>query len=179
MGNKLVRAATSPRRATWSRGSIEEGRRRPIRYRGLLSVVATAALVASATGTALASNRKNLKKLAIGMTSDEVDDVMGSETYSHENSSTETTGSKLRRRKKQRIPNPYRTEAHQTEEHSFIVLLYYTDMKTRDGRITDDEMTPVILKDGLVDGWGWDHWDGLVEKYRIGALPPTPVPNEG
>ena len=40
-------------------------------------------------------------------------------------------------------------------------------------------MTPVILKDGLVDGWGWDHWDGLVEKYRIGALPPTPVPNEG
>ena len=150
-----------------------------MRHRGLLSVVATAALVACATGTALADNRKNLEKLAIGMTSDEVDAVMGSETYSQENRSTETTGSKLRRR--QADPESLPDGSPPDGRALLHRLLYYTDMKSRDGLITDDELTPVILKDGLVDGWSWAHWEGLVEKYRIGVPPPapTPVPDEG
>jgi len=141
--------------------------------RRLLVVVAIATVAAYATGTAVASNRKNLKRLTIGMTSEEVDSLMGTETYWTENRSTGSTGSKLRRKRKQKIPNPYRTEAHQTEEHYFIVLYYYTKMKSRDGKITDNELTPVVLKDGLVEGWGWSHWNELVDEHGFGDPPPA------
>ncbi len=137
-----------------------------MRYRWLLCVV-IATLAPGAAGTVCADNRKSLKKLAVGMTSDEVDTVMGTETYVREQRATGGTGTKVRRASKEKTQNPYRIEAHQTAEHSFIVLLYYAERKKRDGKISDNELTPVVLKDGLVDGWGWSHWNGLVKEYEI------------
>ncbi len=54
------------------------------------------------------------------------------------------------------------------------MLYYYTEMKKRDGKITDDELTPVVLKDGLVDGWTWSHWNDLVNEHGFGGPPPAP-----
>ena len=65
------------------------------------------------------------------------------------------------------INNPYRTELYRHQGHAFELLLYYTDLKRRDGAITDDELTPLVILDGKLDGWGWSYWDGLVQKYEL------------
>ena len=65
------------------------------------------------------------------------------------------------------ITNPYRTELYRSGTHTFELVLYYTDIKKADGAITDDELTPIVLVDGIVDGWGWSYWDAVVKKYEI------------
>jgi hypothetical protein len=56
------------------------------------------------------------------------------------------------------IPNPYRTEAIRAADGSDVeILYYYTDWKYGDGRITDDELTPLVLENGHLAGWGWPH----------------------
>jgi len=66
------------------------------------------------------------------------------------------------------LSNPYRSETrimvegHQTK----IVLIqwYYTDMEKNDGRITEDELTPVVFDDsGKIIGWGRDFLPQLHE----------------
>lgn len=131
--------------------------------------MALATLAGCAAGGALRENHRNLERLAVGMTNEEVDAVMGTETRSPEKRSATQMGSLVRRRSIKSVPNPSRTEAYQAGGHTFIVLFYYTEMKTNDGAITNDEVTPVVLKDGVVDGIGWSHWNALVEEYGIGS----------
>ncbi len=40
-------------------------------------------------------------------------------------------------------------------------------MKKADGAITDDELTPIVILDGKLDGWGWSYWNNLVQKYEV------------
>ena len=42
------------------------------------------------------------------------------------------------------------------------LLYYHTDLKTHDGAVTDDELTPVVLLGGKVIGWGWI----LLQRFR-------------
>jgi hypothetical protein len=66
------------------------------------------------------------------------------------------------------INNPYRTEANRTADGvSVEILFYYTDQRESDGAITDDELTPLVIEDGVLAGWGWNFLDQNVEKYRI------------
>ncbi len=65
------------------------------------------------------------------------------------------------------ITNPYRNEMYRSSGHVFELLLYYTDIQKADGAITDDELTPLIVKDGKLDGWGWSYWNDIVKKYEI------------
>jgi hypothetical protein len=37
------------------------------------------------------------------------------------------------------------------------VLYYYTDLRQRDDRITDDELTPLVFRDGKLAGKGYDY----------------------
>jgi hypothetical protein len=68
----------------------------------------------------------------------------------------------------ERINNPFRIETSQTADGVFIeILLYYTDILTVDGAITDDELTPVVIENGVLVGWGWVFLDQNVQKYRI------------
>jgi hypothetical protein len=54
------------------------------------------------------------------------------------------------------IDNPYRVEnTRGKNERTYEVLYYYTDMKHRDDKITDDELTPVILENGKLIGVGY------------------------
>ena len=41
---------------------------------------------------------------------------------------------------------------------TYEVLYYYTDLKAHDDKITNDELTPVVLQDGNV-GWGYPFLD--------------------
>jgi hypothetical protein len=66
------------------------------------------------------------------------------------------------------IDNPYRNETLTGKDgKSYEVLYYYTELKQRDDRITDDELTPLVFHDGKLIGWGYPFLDQRV--------PPKPV----
>jgi len=100
-----------------------------------------------------ADNREKLNDLSAGMSKQEVLDTMGTERI-------EAQGSV--------ITNPYRTEMHRSHGHTIELLLYYTDIQKQDGAITDNELTPLVVIDGELDGWGWSHWKDVKNKYGIG-----------
>lgn len=66
------------------------------------------------------------------------------------------------------IDNPYRSETLTGKDgKSYEVLYYYTEMKQRDDKITDNELTPLVFHDGKLIGWGYPFLDRRV--------PPKPV----
>lgn len=103
--------------------------------------------------TVRAENREHLNRLSPGMSKAEVLSVMGTDTR--------------RIRGGERITNPYRTEFYHGGGSEWEILLYYTDEKRDDNAITDDELTPLVLRDGRLDGWGWSYWQGAIKKYEI------------
>lgn len=108
------------------------------------------------------NNRENLSKLKTGFSKDEVLGVMGQ-------GSTQTwqPGILLLPWPATKITNPYRTEVFPLRSDTLEVLYYYTDIKAADGAITDDELTPIVLKNGKLDGWGWMYWNDTVKRYEI------------
>jgi hypothetical protein len=61
------------------------------------------------------------------------------------------------------IDNPYLTEVLTDKDgKTYKVLYYYTDMKARDDKITYDELTPVVLQDSKLVGWGYPFLDQRV-----------------
>jgi hypothetical protein len=98
-------------------------------------------------------NKENLKKLSVGQPKNLVMDIMGRDP---------SKGVFMW------IDNPYRTEMLTGKDgKTYEVLYYYTDLKMRDDKITDDELTPVVLQDDKLVGWGYAFLDQKV--------PPKPV----
>jgi hypothetical protein len=124
-------------------------------------------------------NRERLVRLSVGMTRPQVLENMGTEsvqTYkksalpSRKGSKRVSDETQALYRGKQ-INNPYRTEASRTAEGvSVEILFYYTDQRKSDGAITDDELTPLVIENGVLAGWGWNFLDYNVEKYQIELL---------
>lgn len=98
-------------------------------------------------------NRENVNKLAYGISKQKVLEIMGNET-----ANTFMAG---------KISNPYRTEMYKYDGKIIEILFYFTDIKKADNAITDDELTPIVIIDGKVDGWGWMYWNSLVKKYEF------------
>ena len=90
-------------------------------------------------------NKQNLAKVAPGMTRMEVESVMG-----HARAGGKLPEVLFGRVQYLEAKNPMREEKNGND----LVLYYYTDVKTLDDRITDDELTPVVLRDGKVVGVG-------------------------
>ena len=64
------------------------------------------------------------------------------------------------------MKRPYRSETLSLSNGKRLELLYYhTDLKTPDGAVTDDELTPVVLIEDKVIGWGWI----LVRRFKEGG----------
>lgn len=93
-------------------------------------------------------NRNKLNTISAGLSKTEVIKIMGNESRAD-------------------ITNPYRTEMYKRNNDTFEILFYYTDLKKADDAITDDELTPVVIKNGVVDGWGWMYWESLVKTYEL------------
>jgi hypothetical protein len=100
-------------------------------------------------------NRVLLNKLTAGMTKDEIIELMGQGTYRERGHSPEI------------VTDPYRVESYTAGQSSFEIIFYYTDIKRPDGAITDDELTPLVLKDGKLAGWGWSYWESAAIQYNI------------
>ena len=98
-------------------------------------------------------NRHRMAGLYTGMSRHEALAVMGTTT--------------IRSSEGRLISNPYRTKLYRVPRHEFELLLYYTDENTYHDAITDEELTPLVIMDGKLDGWGWSHWKALWQKYDL------------
>ena len=106
-------------------------------------------------------NRINLIKLELGMSKSDVLSIVGTSVDTLKSDQpTDKASSRI-------INNPYKSSAISIEDKSIEILYYYTDLKSDDGAITDDELTPIVLINGKVTGWGWDYWHDTAQKYEI------------
>jgi Protein of unknown function (DUF3192) len=107
-----------------------------------LALAACSNFYLDTTSTLRDANKANLKKLSVGMKKPTVMEVMGTEP---------SKGVFMW------IDNPYRTESVTGKDgRRYEVLYYYTDLKQRDDKITDDELTPLIFENGKLIAWGHD-----------------------
>jgi hypothetical protein len=113
-----------------------------------------------------ATNKRNLERVAVGHTRLEVESIMGNERAG--GGLPEVLFGRVQYLQAR---NPMREEdvlgADGAEYH---VLFYYTDVRTRDDKITDDELTPVVFREGKVSGIGYSFLGPRVARYR--ALAP-------
>jgi len=106
-------------------------------------------------------NKKNIAQLSVGMTRVELEKVMGNGVAGG------TLGDIVFGRLQHlRASNPMREErVSGPDGASYLVLFYYTDLRQRDDRITDDELTPVVLRDEKIAGFGYAYLGERVPKY--------------
>jgi len=97
------------------------------------------------------ANKQNVAKLKLGHTRLEVESIMGDAR----------AGGGLPEVLYGRVQylqarNPMREERLLgTDGQEYEVLFYYTDLRERDDKITDDELTPIVLRGGKVVGIGY------------------------
>ena len=106
-------------------------------------------------------NKKNIAQLSVGMTRVELEKVMGNGVAGG------TLGDIVFGRLQHlRASNPMREErVSGPDGASYLVLFYYTDLRQRDDKITDDELTPVVLRDEKIAGIGYGYLGERVPKY--------------
>lgn len=108
-------------------------------------------------------NRKNLMKLSIGMSKQEVMEIMGDKTATGkpgpQNISLIAPSMS--------VSNPYKVEILKGKEKTFEVLYYYTDVAWDDYHVEHDELTPLVFDDGKLIGWGWSFLEANIQKYEI------------
>lgn len=103
-------------------------------------------------------NKHNIALLSVGMTRQQVDQIMG----------TDTAGGTLGTVHRAQVSNPYRVETVTGADHTpYEILFYYTDLRARDDRVSNDELTPVLLQDGNVVGVGYQALGARVPAYRV------------
>jgi hypothetical protein len=106
------------------------------------------------TNTIRSKNRENIVKLSLGITKEEALTIMGTQTL------TADDGTK--------INNPWRTEIMKGGDGNlYEILFYYTDVKDSDVAVTDNELTPIVISENKVIGWGWLFLNENVKKYQI------------
>lgn len=101
--------------------------------------------------TLLARNLTNLNNLSVGMTKQEVVQVMG-------NFASKTNDSL--------VPNPYKTEAFLVGQTQYEAMYYLTQKYPPFTSIKLSQATPVVLKDGKVIGWGAE----ILKSIKAGSL---------
>jgi len=110
------------------------------------------------------ANRKNIAQLTLGTPRAQVEKLMGDAR----------AGGKLGdiafgRVRHLEVKNPQREERLTGPDGAaYDVLFYYTDVKTRDDKIADDELTPLVFRGHELAGIGYGFLAKLAPKY--GAL---------
>ena len=96
--------------------------------------------------------RVNILKLSSGIGKQEVIIIMGSESYSIGGA---------------QINKPFRSSMYNKNGDMIEILFYYTELRQSDGKITDDELTPLVFINGKLDSWGWESWVEKAKRYDI------------
>jgi hypothetical protein len=108
----------------------------------LICILGVLTSVGCTTADTVASiNRSRLYQLSKGMSEAQVLKIMGTDT--------------LPSRAPGGISNPWRTENFQGQSgRLFEIIYYYTAVRNRDGIVSEDELTPIVLMNGKLIGWG-------------------------
>ena len=73
--------------------------------------------------------------------------------------------------------NPMRTGTYEVGGHTWEVLFYYARLVEDDGVVSDDELEPVVLRDGFLAGVGWVYWRAIAAeegiRLELEATPPN------
>ena len=107
------------------------------------------------------NNKKNIARLAPGMPRAQVEKLMGDAA----------AGGKIGdvvfgRLQYLEVKNPQREERVAAPDGTaYDVLFYYTDLKTRDDKITDDELTPLVFRNHELAGVGYAFLASIAPKY--------------
>ena len=112
----------------------------------LLSI--TLASCGIAINTMNTQNRLNLRKIEIGMTKDEVNEIMGTEIYSYWEYS-----------------NPHKREQFYANDGKVIEIYYYYISKKADTE--NERFSPVLFADNIVEGVGWRSFEKAISKYEL------------
>ena len=143
---------------------------------GLLTLPACATLSRENTETFRKANQAPLKMLQPGMTKDVVFATMGTHAVSR---CVHSTGGICM--EWETIDNPYRQSAINVDGKRYEVFYYYTDDEERDLRyyyqelkkhetdLRDDQLTPILLENGKLVGWGQDLVDTKLKAARAVA----------
>jgi hypothetical protein len=125
-------------------------------------------------------NRTNVERLSPGMPRDQVVSIMGTRDLPRplgtEGSSAARTERDTMGVTRVQLPlgskapalyNPMRTGTYETGADTWEVLLYYVRMVDDDGVVSDEELEPVVLKNGFLAGVGWTFWTATAGREGI------------
>ncbi len=134
-------------------------------------VVGVALLVfgacASGFETVQSENRAKLYRLEPGQTREQVLEEMGTEPQEYNKGVFGQSGI---------VPNPYDQEVHEVGSDKIEIFYYATNIQNTDGLITKDELTPLVLVDDILVGWGWTYLDGFAEDNDLTLIGPSASP---
>jgi hypothetical protein len=144
----------------------------PIRILILGVAVLTLGACASGFENVKSENRAKLYLLERGQTREQVLEEMGTEPQEYNKGVFGKSGV---------VPNPYDQEVHEVGGDKVEILYYATHIANTDGVITSDELTPLVLVDDLLVGWGWQYLGAFAEEYdlRLEGPPSPPLPSSG
>ena len=125
-------------------------------------------------------NQLNLARLTPGMPRAQVISIMGTESLPRP-LGTETSGQARTERDTMGVTqvqiltgssapalyNPMRTGTYESGEHTWEVLFYYVRLVEDDGIVSEDELEPVVLRDGFLAGVGWSYWKEIAGQDGI------------
>ena len=104
---------------------------------------------------AVAENQNATKDLSLGMPASSVRSLMGD--------------GDLIQYKKIYFIDPWRSESYQLTDGTDVLILYYLTEPARKYYHPDDQaLTPIVLENDRVVGWGWTYLRSNTERYRVG-----------
>jgi len=112
------------------------------------------------TQTANIKNLSNLSQISVGMSQEEVSRIMGDSVIVGYEITSEKSGAF----KPITVRNPQRSETIQRGGKVYQAVFYFTSIRQEDGSITDDELTPLIFRDGRLVGQGWPFLNKILRK---------------
>jgi hypothetical protein len=143
--------------------------RRSILARALLFVLAGSTVSGCAQGfeQIQSENRAKLFRLEVGQTRQQVLEEMGTEPQTFNQGVFRSDGV---------VPNPYDSETHLVGSTEIEVLYYVTNVQNKDGVISNDELTPLVLVNGILVGWGWPYLDTFTDDNDLTLIGPQAPP---
>ncbi|GMR20961.1 MAG: hypothetical protein BMS9Abin36_1559 [Gammaproteobacteria bacterium] len=93
-----------------------------------------------------ARGQQNINRIDLGMTKTQVQNIMGTTNHYYATA----------HRKPTIITHPSKREMFESNSRTFEVLYYYTRYAKRDAALT-----PVVLQEGKVVGWGWNYFNKI------------------
>ena len=65
------------------------------------------------------------------------------------------------------VQKPKKHEAYMSKGHYIEAFYYYPAGKAEAPNLTDRQLSPVIVVDGILVAWGWQKWDSIAVDNRI------------